>query len=224
MATFPVPFNQTNPIASIGFDNYHAPAVAVGDLIGGNQSCLAKREYNSRKRLLEEEDHAVTTAELKDSRLRLHALQTTEAQVFYNVGNGGMQTMASNIANLTTLMHAMAANIANLTTTMTITQAKIDNIEAKIDITQAKIENARSRRKNKEGYWLPILVDRVGASPIGVVPQNHPATLEAALRLTHDNIDQLQVSFNLPLGHFGTPNENDIGSRRKMVLSYLTDE
>ena len=181
MATFPAKIDQTAALASGDGRDNQAPAIAKDDPCG-DHSEPARVEWSNRKRLRELDEDAVTTGELKESRLRKVAVETLEAQATYGAGNAA-------------ILKAIQAN-------------------------NAAIQNIRRREKNRAGLWTPILVEKNGDNPVGVVPAMHPQSRGAIFSLSANDVTALEGAFNLPAGRFNAPT---LALRQERVLDYLTD-
>lgn len=191
---FPVDIASTGALASGHYLDIEAPPIAVGDAFG-NALDHANLEFDMRKRLHDDVPNSVTCGELRRSRRRLVAVETTVARVCY--GNG--------IAGLGAQMAAKFADLRDLI-------ASLDRQST------AQCANLPRRHLNRSMTWTPILVERAGVNPVGVPPAIYPASRDAVLVMTGVQIDALQAAFNLPAGHFDGPN---INKRRLAVLSYV---
>ena len=89
MATYPSATQATTPLSSADNRDNQAPPIAAGAVFGDNAE-EAKIEYKNRKRMREADPGSVTMAELKESRRRLCAIETVEAQVTHGMGTGAV--------------------------------------------------------------------------------------------------------------------------------------
>ena len=100
MATFPANINQTAQLGSLDGRDERAPPIGVGDNVD-DQSKLAINEEVNRKRLRDLDPNAVTEDEVKQSRIRRIAVETTEAQVTHGLGNAAiLQAIAATNATV----------------------------------------------------------------------------------------------------------------------------
>jgi hypothetical protein len=84
----------------------------------------------------------------------------------------------------------------------------------------AKFRNMRARQRNREYHWTPLVVEIPGVNAMGVVPSSYPPSYEAFLQMDNEQMDALELQFNLPRGHFRVDDAVDI--RREAVRRYLT--
>ena len=98
--SYPVAIDQTPALASGDGCDSRAPAIAANENFA-NQVEAASLELDTRKRLRVEENNVVAAAEVKESRRRLDALKTTEAQVAHGMGNAAI------LAAVNTLGHRL---------------------------------------------------------------------------------------------------------------------
>ena len=202
MATAPVAFAESAPLASGDPRDDRAPAIAVGAPLA---VCVSRSiaEENNRKRLILEDPNLVTTEELHQSRRRRVALETCEAQIHHGMGNGAiLDAVQANAAAIQALAAAVQAN------------------GAAIQANGAAIRNMRRRELNRNGTWTRILVETVGPNAIGVAPATHPGSREDVLGMSGPQITALQAAFNLEPGRFDGAN---LAARRNAVLTYLLD-
>uniref|UniRef100_A0A7S1Y694 Uncharacterized protein n=1 Tax=Grammatophora oceanica TaxID=210454 RepID=A0A7S1Y694_9STRA len=183
---------QTTALVSGDPRDNLAPAINNGDAFG-TQMEDAALEADTRKRLRQRDPNTVTAAEVKASRRRLVAVENYEAQVTHGMGNAAVLTA---IADLGAQLNARFTEL------------------------NARMTNARSRERNRNMEWIPLVVERGGANAIGVVPAAFPASRESLNNLSGVQITNLQNAYNLPAVAFAGEN---LASRRIAALRYFCE-
>ena len=83
----------------------------------------------------------------------------------------------------------------------------------------AMIQNQRIRTGNTQDHtWSPLLVETLGANPVGVPAVQFPATRNFVFGLTAAQLDSLETDYNVP-GQFGGATVRD---RRNAFLRYVS--
>jgi hypothetical protein len=197
---FPVAVDESPPLESGDARDIRAPVIAAFEEFG-NQVELAAAEVSRRKLLRDIDPNLVTAEEVKQSRRRLVAVETIEAQIAHGVGNVAVMGAIAALGN-------QVAAYAN-------------QVAALGDRMDALLRNQRAREKNRLGIWTPLVVERPGANPMGEFP-DQPLTREAVVALTQVGVTALANRFNLPPEHFGLEGTN-LPTRRDAVLTYFQE-
>lgn len=207
---FPSAIAATAPLVSGDYRDERAPDIAAGNAFG-NSVTEALLEEDTRKRLREMDPVVVTGDEVKASRLRRVAIETTQAQVTHGMGNAAILAAITNLTN----------SIDSLNDRIDAQGDRIDAQGDRIEAQGARVQNMRRREKMRNGIWSEILVEFPGRNPVGVAPANQPTSRELVFTMSKQDIEALEAAFNLPVGRLS--GYDTAAARRNAVMEYLTE-
>ena len=84
----------------------------------------------------------------------------------------------------------------------------------------ARMQNMRIRERNRQGEWVPVLVEHPGPNAMGVAPAIFPPNEAAVGAMNAAEIDALRNAYNLPAGSFGA---GALAVRRAAVMHYIRE-
>jgi hypothetical protein len=134
-----------------------------------------------------------------------------------------------NLGNQLADLQAKSANqgtiLGNVENQVLLTNERLNVLDNRVCrlvdvLVDAKMHNQRARDHNRDNnIFTPLVVENRGVNTIGAVPALHPQSEAAVLEMTEAQVNELELQFNLPVGHFGGGN---IVGRRARVIRYLT--